>query len=81
MCSQRDVGSHVHDSGISAHFLDLSPGTAGLEVCDSLFTHPKNKKIIADKFSVRHSLAIQQALGAQELGAVYWLPGLENPAG
>ena len=66
---------------IYAYFLNRSPGIVGLGDCESLFARIKNKKITTEKFSVRHFLATQQALGAQELDNVYWLPGLGNPAG
>ena len=35
---------------------------------------------ITEEFRVRHSVAVQQALGMQELGIIYWIPGLGNPA-
>ena len=76
MCIQRDGGSRE----FYAHFLGPRPGMAGLEHCESLFTHSKNKKVIVEKFAVRYLVAIQQALETQELGNVYWLPGLGNPA-
>ena len=50
-----------------ARFLDLSPGSAGLEDCAGPYTHLENKKIIPGQFSVRRSLAIQQALETQRL--------------
>ena len=46
----------------------LSPGTVGPEDCESLFARSKNMKIIAEKFPVRHFLAIQWAAETQELG-------------
>ena len=57
-----------------AHFMDLCPGVVGLEGCEWLFAHLKNKKIISAKFSVRNVSAIQQAAGTWELDNVYWLP-------
>ena len=54
---------------------------AGLEDCESLFTHLERKKILAEEFPVRRSVAIQRALETKELGNVLWLPGFENPAG
>ena len=50
------------------------------EDCESLFTHLKNKKLVAEKFFVRHFLSIRQALEVQELSSVYWIPGLGDPA-
>ena len=44
------------------------------------YSHTSGKKAAAEKFLVRHFLAIQQAVAREELGLVYWLPGLENPA-
>ena len=52
----------------------------GREDCNSLFTHFKNKKVAADKFLVRHFLAIQQATELRELDNVYCVPGPGNPA-
>ena len=57
----------------------LSPGMAGLEDCESLFNHLRTKKMITEKYLVRHFLGIQQSLGNNELGNIYWLPGAENP--
>ena len=34
------------------HFIDTTPGVAGLADCESLFTHLKNKKPIAEMFLV-----------------------------
>ena len=56
------------------HFSDISPGMVGLEDCESLLTHLKNKKTITEKFPVRHFLAIQQVVETQELDNAYWLP-------
>ena len=58
----------------------MNPGVAGLEFCDSLPTHLKTKKMIAEKYLVRHFLSIQQALEAGDLMNAYWLLGTENPA-
>ena len=62
------------------HFAGLFPGLVGLEDCESLFTHLKKCKMIAEKFLVRHFLSNRQAIEEQELGDVYWIPGKENPA-
>ena len=62
-----------------AHISDLSPCVAGLGDCESPFAHLKSEKTIAGKFLVRHFLAKRQALATQELGDVYWIPGLGNP--
>ena len=52
----------------------------GFEDCESLFTHLKKEKAIAGKYMARHFLGIQKSRGAGELGIVYRLPGLGNPA-
>ena len=52
------------------HFTGLYPGLAGLEDCESLFTHLKKNKMIAEKFLARHFLSIQQALEQKELDNV-----------
>ena len=64
--------------GIYAHFINYSPGMVGLEDCGSLLARLEDNKIITENCSIRHFLAIQQALETQELGNVYWLPGLET---
>ena len=61
-------------------FLDIRPRMVGFEDCESLFTHLKNKKVITEKFLIRHFLAIQQAPELKELDNAYWLLGLGNPA-
>ena len=63
-----------------AHFMDPGPGMVGFEDCESEFTRLK-KKITTEKFLIRHFLATRQGLEPQELGNVYWLPGLGIPAG
>ena len=65
---------------IYGHFFDLAPGMVGLEDYESLFTHRRNKKIVAEKFLVRHLLAIRHTLKLQASDSVYWIPGLGNPA-
>ena len=67
--------------GFFGHCMDLRPGMVGSEDCESLFTRLKKNKLITEKYLARHFLAIQQAIGLQELDNVYWIPGKENPAG
>ena len=61
-------------------FEGLSPGMVGLEDCESLFSHLRTKRMITEKYLVRHFLSIQQSLDNNELDNIYWLPGTENPA-
>ena len=61
-------------------FTDWRSAMVGLEDCEILFTLPKKGKLVAEKFLVRHVLAIQLAIEIQELDDVYWIPGRENPA-
>ena len=63
-----------------APFSRMSPGLVGMEDCKSLFTHLKNRKMIAEKYLVRHFLRIQQFIEAGDLDNAYWIPGTENPA-
>ena len=63
-----------------APFVGLSPGMVGMEDCESLFSHLRNKKMVTEKYLIRHFLSIQQALEDGDLENVYWLPGTENPA-
>ena len=58
----------------------ISPGLVGMEDCESLFTHLKNRKMVAEKYLVRHFLSAQQFTEEGELDNAYWLPGTENPA-
>ena len=62
-------------------FGGINPGAVGLEGCESLSSHLKTKKMITEKYSVRHFLSIQRALEEGDLEKAYWLPGTENPAG
>ena len=52
----------------------------GFGDCESLFARLRNKKAIAEKYSARNFLGIQQSLGSNELDNVYWLPGTDSPA-
>ena len=52
----------------------------GMEDCESLFSHLKNRKLITEKYLIRHFLSIQQYVEDGDLDNVYWIPGLENPA-
>ena len=61
-------------------FVDMSTGMAGLGDCESLFTHLRSAKTVAEKYLICHSLGTQQALGNRGLGNAYWLPGIGNPA-
>ena len=63
-----------------APFSRISPSMVGMGDCESLFTHLKNRKMVAEKYLVRHVLRIQQFIEDGELGNTYWLPGVENPA-
>ena len=63
-----------------APFAHISPGLVGMGDCESLFTHLKNKKMITEKYLVRHLLSIQQFIDEGELENVYWIPGVGNPA-
>ena len=62
-------------------FLACYPGMVGFEICESLFTHIKNAKVIPGRFPPRHFLAEQQATGLKGYDNAYWLPVLGNPAG
>ena len=63
-----------------APFAHLSPGMVGMEDCESLFTHLKNRKMVTEKYLIRHFLSIQQFVEDGELDNIYWIPGAENPA-
>ena len=39
--------------GFYGHFTDLYSGMLGMEACESLFTHFKKNKVVAEKFPVR----------------------------
>ena len=61
-------------------FSRVSSGLVGMEDCESLFTHLKNREVLIEKYLVRHFLGIQQSLEEGELENAYWIPGTENPA-
>ena len=65
---------------VNGHFAYVYPGMPGLEDCASLFTHLKKGKMITEKFLLRRSSAIQQAIEIRKLDNAYWAPGRENPA-
>ena len=58
-----------------------NPGSAGLEDCESLFTHLNAKKMITKKNLVRHFFSSQQAPEGGDLDNVYRLPATDNPVG
>ena len=58
----------------------LSPGLAGMEDCESLFTHLGYRKMVTGKYLARHFLSIQQLIEEGELDNVYRIPGTENAA-
>ena len=49
-----------------------------LEDCESLFTYLKAKKMITEKYLVRHFLNTQQAFEGRDLDNANWLTGAEN---
>ena len=61
-------------------FADISPGVVGMEDCESLFTLSQNKKMVAEEYSARRFLSIEQSLGHGDLDNINWLPGLANAA-
>ena len=58
-----------------APFSRIPPGKVGVEDCESLFTHVKNRKTIAGQYLARHFLPIQQFIEDGELGNANWLLG------
>ena len=69
------VGDKPASGVIYGPFEGINPGVAGLEDCESSFTHLKAKKMAAEKYRVRHFASNQQASGEGDLGNAYWLPG------
>ena len=61
-------------------FDDSDPGTVELGDCESLTTHLKTEKMIAEEYAERHFLSTQQAFGEGEMDNVFRVPGTENPA-
>ena len=59
-------------------FSHISSGLVGMEDCESLFTHLKNKKMVTEKYLVRHFLSIQQFIDEGELEYVYRVPGVKK---
>ena len=50
----------------------LNPGIVGLEDCESLLTHPKTKKMIAETQLARHFLSTRRPLEESELDNAFW---------
>ena len=69
LCVQRRAGPHG---------LDLPPGLAGPEDCDSLFTHLQTNQTIDEKYSAWRPLGIQQA--SDDGDNAYRIPGPGIPA-
>ena len=61
-------------------FSRISPSLVAMQDCDSLLTHPKNLKMITEKYLVCHFLSIQLLIEEGELDNAYWLSATENPA-
>ena len=59
---------------------EVNPGLVALAGRESLFTYLKTKKMVAERYLVRHLSSTQRALAGGELENAYWLPGAENPA-
>ena len=71
-----EMGDHMLLlQGFRWAFEGIKPGAAGPGDCESLSTHSKTKKMIVEKYPVRHFLSIQQALEAGALENAYWPPG------
>ena len=87
-CQEQSWGEVYASSGLIDHMALLrefyaplagvSPGMAGKKECESLFTRPKNRKVLTGKYLVRRFLSIQQLIEDGDLDNVYWLPGVEN---
>ena len=58
-----------------APFGDMSPAMVGSEDCESLCTHLRGRKAVAEKLPARQLVGIRQTLGNTELDNVYWSPG------
>ena len=61
-------------------FVNISPGSAGMEARESLSTHLKKKEMVTERFLFRHFPCSRQVIGEGELEHVFWFPGLESPA-
>ena len=62
-------------------FLDLSPAVTSLGDPESIVTRLRDEEAIAEDYLARNLRGAQRALGRNESGNVYCLPGTENPAG
>ena len=79
MCASSEMMEHAAFlRKFYSPFVNLSPGIAGFEDCESLLTHLKNIRMIAEKYLVRNFLSIQLALGQEDLDNVYRRPGLDQ---
>ena len=76
-----EMANHMSlPKAINGPFEAANPGAVGLKDCGSLCTHLAIKKMVAERFLVRHILSTQRALEAGDLENAYWLPGTESPA-
>ena len=62
------------------HPLDINPAAASMVGCESLVSTLENKKTIAERFSARRFLDVQQNLEQGEVHNVIRWPRVENPA-
>ena len=53
----------------------------GLEDCESLFTRVETEKAVTEEYSARRFLSIQPSPGQGDLGNIYRVPGMQQPAG
>ena len=80
VCLRRNNWPRVLLCDFFARFANLSPKTAGLEDCERLLTHLRNKKAIAEMYVARHLLGIRKDLDNGKPGNVSWSPAPELPA-
>ena len=51
-----EAAAHILSMKFFGPFEGMNPGVVGLEGCENLYTHLETKKMVAEKFLVRHSL-------------------------
>ena len=63
-----------------APFVELPPGTAGVEDCESHPAHINTQRAISEKRLAWRFLGNRQGLGDSELDNAYWLAAPGTPA-
>ena len=61
--------------GFGAPLVDMAPGMVALEDCGNLISHLPVRRVIAEKYLVRHYRPLQNSVQSNMLNHVVWPPG------